>query len=116
MTSREKIATAPSDRSNRATARPVEVLAGTRVLSFDELERWQSVSFDCSGAARNLDLPAEELCSGVYLYVTNATNATHALTVRNDAAGTVVAIPAASPNRSARLWCDGTTWRALLGA
>lgn len=116
MTAREKIATWPSDRASRQTSRPVEVLAGTRVLSFDELERFQSVAFDCSGAARSLDLPPEEQCAGAYLYVTNATNATHALTVRNDAAGTVVAIPAASPNRSARLWCDGTTWRALLGA
>jgi hypothetical protein len=52
----------------------------------------------------------------VYVHITNATAATHALTVRNDAAGTVVAIPAATVNRSARVWCDGVRWYSLLGA
>ena len=116
MSSREKIAINPSDRASRHTARLVEVLAAGRVLTFDELERWQAVAFDCNGAARNLDLPAEELCAGAYLLITNATAATHALTVRNDAAGTVVAIPAATVNRSARVWCDGVRWYSLLGA
>ena len=116
MTAREKIAIAPSDRASRQTARPVEVLSATRVLSFDEVERWQSVAFDCNGAARSLDLPAEELCAGAYLLITNATAATHVLTVRNDAAGTVAAIPAATVNRSAKCWCDGVRWYSLLGA
>jgi hypothetical protein len=116
MSSREKIAIAPSDRASRQTSRAVEVLSGARVLTFDEVERWQSVSFDCNGAARNLDLPPEELCAGVYLLITNATAATHTLTVRNDAAGTVAAIPAATVNRSAKVWCDGVRWYSLLGA
>jgi hypothetical protein len=116
MTARERIAIAPNDRASRQTARPVEVLSAGRVLTFDEVERWQSVAFDCNGAARNLDLPAEEQCAGAYLLVTNATAATHALTVRNDAAGTVAAIPAAAVNRSAKVWCDGVRWYSLLGA
>jgi hypothetical protein len=116
MSSREKIAIAPSDRASRQTSRPVEVLSAGRVLTFDEVERWQAVAFDCNGAARNLDLPAEELCAGAFLYVTNATAATHALTVRNDAAGTVAAIPAATVNRSAKVWCDAVRWYSLLGA
>jgi hypothetical protein len=116
MSARERIAINPSDRASRHTARPVEVLSAGRVLTFDELERWQSVAFDCNGAARNLDLPAEELCAGVYLHVTNATAATHALTVRNDAAGSVAVIPAAAINKSARVWCDGVRWYSLLGA
>jgi hypothetical protein len=116
MSSRERIATWPSERANRQSNRVVEVLTGTRVLSLDEVDRWQAVAFDCNGAARNLDLPDEQHCAGLYLYVTNATAATFALTVRNDAAGTIVAIPAAATFRSARVWCDGTAWRSLLGA
>jgi hypothetical protein len=115
MTARERIATAPSDRSSRQTSRPVEVLSAGRVLTFDEVERWQAVAFDCNGAARNLDLPAEELYAGAFLLITNATAATHALTVRNDAAGTVVAVPAATVNRSARVWCDGSAGTPSLG-
>jgi hypothetical protein len=116
MSSRERIATWPSDRANRQTNRPTEILSGTRVLSLAEVDQWQTLSFDCNGAGRNLDLPDEQHCNGVYLYVTNATAATHALTVRNDVGGTIVAIPAAATFRAARVWCDGTAWRSLLGA
>jgi len=116
MTSRERIAIAPSDRASRQTARPVEVLTGTRVLTLGEVEQWQTVAFDCNGAARNLDLPPVAQCAGVYLHVTNATAATFALTVRDAAAATVVAIPAAAVNRSAKVWCDGVRWYSLLGA
>lgn len=111
---RERIATAPTGRSNRWSVPVSEVLAGTRVLTFAEVERFQAFSFDCNGAARNLDLPAEEGLIGAYLFINNLTAATHALTVRNDAAGTVVAIPA---TKSAVVWCDaGGVWRAFLGA
>jgi len=116
MSSREKIAIAPSDRASRQTARPVEVLSAGRVLTFDELERWQAVAFDCNGAARNLDLPAVGQCVGAYLLVSNATAATFALTVRDAAAATVAVIPAATVNRSAVVWCDGVRWYSLLGA
>ncbi len=110
---RERIATAPTGRANRWSVKANEVLTAARVLTFDEVERYQAFAFDCGAAARNLDLPAEESCVGAHLLVRNSTAATHALTVRNDAAGTVVAIPA---TKAAVLWCDGTTWHPLLGA
>ena len=116
MSGREKIAIAPTDRASRQTVRAVEVLAATRVLTPSEVEQWQAVAFDCAGAARFLDLPAAGQCAGVYLHITNATAATHLLTVRDAAAATVVAIPAAAVNRSAKVWCDGVRWYSLLGA
>jgi hypothetical protein len=116
VSGRERIAIAPTDRASRQTCRPVEVLTGARVLTLAEVEQWQTVAFDCNGAARALDLPPVGHCQGVYLHVTNATAATHALTVRDAAAATVVAVPAGTPNRSAKVWCDGVRWFALLGA
>lgn len=110
---RERIATAPNGRANRWSAKSTETLSAARTLTFDEIERYNAVAFDCNGAARNLVLPAEEVCEGVYLHVRNTTAATHALTVQNDAAGTVIAIPAA---KGAIVWCDGTSWHNILGA
>lgn len=110
---RERIATWPSDRASRLSLLPTETLTGDRTLSLDEIERYNAFAFDCNGAARNLVLPAEAACEGVYLLVRNATAATHVLTIQNDAAGTVEAVPAAT---GAAVWCDGTTWHALLGA
>ena len=115
MTAREKIAIAPSDRASRQTVRPVEALSADRVLTLAEVEQWQTVAFSLA-AARNLDLPPVGQCQGVYLHITNATAATFALTVRDAAAATVVAIPAAAVNRSAKVWCDGGRWYSLLGA
>jgi hypothetical protein len=116
VSGRERIAIAPTDRASRQTCRPVEVLAGARVLTIAEVEQWQAVAFDCSGAARTLDLPPVAQCAGVYLHITNATAATFALTVRDALGATVVAIPAAAVNRSAKVWCDGARWFSLLGA
>lgn len=110
---REHIATWPTARASRFCAKATETLSATRTLTATEVDTYNAVAFDCNGAARNLDLPAEESCQGVYLFIRNVTAATHALTVRNDAAGTVVAIPA---DKGAMVWCDGTSWYALLGA
>lgn len=110
---RERIATAPSGRANRFSARTTETLSAARTLTFDEIERFNAVAFDCNGSARDLTLPAEEVCEGVYLFVRNTTAATHALTIKNDAAGTIIAVPA---TKAAFVWCDGAAWNYQLGA
>lgn len=110
---RENIATAPNGRANRWSAKATETLSANRTLTYDEIERWNAVAFDCNGAGRNLVLPAVSVCAGVYLHVRNTTAATHALTVQDAAAATVIAIPAA---KGAIVWCDGTSWHNILGA
>lgn len=110
---REKIATWPTARASRFSAKALETLAGARVLTMDEIEAYNAVAFDPGGAARNLDLPAEEACAGVYLFIANKADAAEAITVRNDAAGTVTVI---SQSESALVWCDGTSWHAFTGA
>ncbi|WP_330438813.1 hypothetical protein OHB44_27980 [Micromonospora sp. NBC_00821] len=110
---RENIATAPNGRANRWSVKSTEVLAAHRTLTVDEIERYNAVAFDCNGAGRNLVLPAVGVCAGVYLHVRNTTAATHALTIQDAAAATVVAVPAA---KGAIVWCDGVAWQFILGA
>jgi hypothetical protein len=109
---RERISIAPTAGSSRMVTRPSETLSADRVLTVAELEQFQAVTF-ASGAARNLDLPAEGACAGSFLFIRNAFTAAFALTVRNPAAGTVLSL---AQNKSGLVWCDGTTWHGVAGA
>ena len=110
---RERIAIAPNGRASRFSARTAETLAGNRVITFDEVERYQAFAFDPGGAARNVDLPAEEVCAGVFLFISNTADAAEVLTVRNDAGGTVVTPTQAE---ACMVWCDGVRWYGMVGA
>jgi hypothetical protein len=87
----------------------VMVAAGTITLLADSPS---VISVDCAGAARNLDMAAEEAAGmeGKLWIINNLTAATHALTVRNDAAGTIQAIAA---TKSALLMVMGGVWRVI---
>tara|TARA_R100001129_G_C5322265_1_gene247887 strand:+ start:1274 stop:1729 length:456 start_codon:yes stop_codon:yes gene_type:complete len=63
---------------------------------------------------RNLDLPAEALCTGLLLLImNNATgSSSETITLRNDAAATIATIEEAE---QCLVYCDGTTWRGLVG-
>ena len=45
--------------------------------------------------------------------VSNEADAAEVLTIRNDAAATIVT---PTQNEAALLWCDGTSWYGLVGA
>lgn len=113
MTQRERIATWPHDRANRISAKPAETLAGGRVITAVEVERYQAMAFDPGGAGRNVDLPAEESSTGVLLMISNTADAAEVLTIRNDAGGTIVT---PTQNEAALVWCDGVRWYGLVGA
>lgn len=66
---------------------------------------------DAGGGAADLVLPAEASCAGLWLLILNTGGET--ITVENDAAGAVVAIPTA---KSGMVACNGTSWVGLLGA
>ncbi len=70
------------------------------------------VTFDPDGAVRNLDLPAEADCTGIVLYINNAGVVTEIITIRDDAAATICTPDGAE---SAVVWCDGVSWRGLVG-
>jgi hypothetical protein len=110
---REAIAIAPTGRASRMSVRANEVLSATRVITWDEMERFQAFAFDANGAARNVDLPAEAASAGAYLWILNTAAGAFSLTIRNPAAGTVTTL---LQGKAAMVWCDGTTWRAMTGA
>ncbi len=64
---------------------------------------------------RNLDLPAEALCTGLLLLIMNNATASSSetITLRNDAGDTILTIDEAETGLA---FCDGTTWRGLVGA
>lgn len=90
----------------------LEVLGADRVLTQAEVDDNNIFSFD-PAAARNLDLPAEADCAGIVLYIHNAANAAEIITIRDDAAGTVCT---PTQGESAIVFCDGVSWRGLVGA
>lgn len=110
--SRERIATAPTGRSNRFSAKTAETLSGARVITQDEVETYQAFAFDPGGAGRNVDLPAVGACAGVYLYISNLADAAEILTIRNSS-GTTIVTP--TQNECAFVWCDGVRWYGMVG-
>jgi hypothetical protein len=110
---REHIAIAPNGRASRFSAKTNETLTGTRTITYDEVERYQAFAFDPGGAARNVDLPAEESCAGAFLYISNTADAAEIITVRNDAGSTVVT---PTQGEACMVWCDGVRWYGMVGA
>lgn len=70
------------------------------------------VAVDANGGAQDLTLPAEASCDGFVLIIANTGG--EAVTVKDDAAGTVIVLD--DSTQHGLIWCDGTTWRGLIGA
>ena len=85
----------------------VQTLGGTYVIPADG----PPIHFlDPGGAARNVDLPAEE--DALVIAVFNEADAAEAITLRNDAAGTVVTI---AQSEAAIAFCGpDLAWRHVL--
>jgi hypothetical protein len=65
----------------------------------------QVLFLDPGGAGRNVDLPAEETSKGLFFIIVNTADAAEALTIRNDAAGTVGSV---TQNEAAFCICNRT--------
>ena len=113
MPQRERIATWPTGRANRMSARKVEVLSGARVLTYAEIDTFNMFALDANGAARNVDLPAVGSMAGAFLFISNKAAGAFALTVRDAAAATITVI---AQSESALIWSDGISWYAMTGA
>lgn len=85
-------------------------LTGTVVLTVDS----PTLQFmDPGGAGRNVDLPAEENSEGLMFIIQNTADAAEILTIRNDAAATIVT---PTQNEAALVYCAGGVWKGLVGA
>ena len=88
----------------------VETLAGTKTLVPQDA---QFQLLDPDGAGRDLNLPAEEASQGLFFVIKNAAAATHAITVKSDAPGTIDTISAKS---FGIFVCDGSSWVSAVGS
>ena len=109
---REHIAIDPLDWASRISHKLVETLGANRVITVDEVNRYNGFAFDPAGA-RDLTLPATAECAGVVLFISNQADAAEVITIKY-AAGTAICTP--TQNEAAIVWCDGVTWYGLVGA
>ena len=62
------------------------------------------------GAVRDLTLPAEADSAGLMFIIKNVTGGAFAITVKDDAAGTIASL---LETESCIVMCDGTTWEGV---
>jgi hypothetical protein len=90
-------------------ANVTETMAGNKTLTVDS----PTLQFLDPTTARDVTLPAEADSDGLIFVICNTANAGEVITIKNDAAGTVCT---PTQNESAIVFCDGTTWKGLVGA
>jgi len=83
-----------------------ETLSGDKTLATGDA---QIQNIDPGGAARNLDLPAEE--AGLQFLIANRADAAEAITVRDDSDSTLVTV---NQDETAVCISDGTGWIAYV--
>jgi predicted RecA/RadA family phage recombinase len=88
----------------------VQALSGNKTLSADD-PRIQVL--DPGGAGRDVTLPPEGASQGLDFIIHNAADAAEVLTIKEDG-GSTICTP--TQNETAYVYCDGTTWRGMVGA
>ncbi len=88
----------------------VQALSANKTLNADDA-RIQVL--DPNGAGRDVTLPPEAASKGLDFYIHNSADAAEILTIKEDG-GTTICTP--TQNESAYVYCDGTTWRGMVGA
>lgn len=88
----------------------VHTLTGTYVVAADSPSL---LSLDPGGAARNVDMAAEEAVGmeGKIWVIVNAADAAEVITIRNDAAGTIVTL---TQNECAIIFVVGGVWKGYV--
>jgi hypothetical protein len=109
---RERIAINPSDKASRISCKLVETLGANRVITVEEVNRYNGFAFDPAGA-RDLTLPPVAACKGVIIFISNQADGAEVITIKN-AAGTAICTP--TQNEAAIVWCDGVAWYGSVGA
>ncbi len=98
-------------RLERRQGSQVETLSADKTLTPADA-RIQALDPN-SAAGRTVTLPPEEASAGVDFYLHNTADAAENLTVKDDAGTTICTV---GQNQAAYLYCDGTTWRALVAS
>jgi hypothetical protein len=87
-----------------------QTLSGNKTLVCDDA--FYQV-LDPGGAGRDVILPKEAASKGLRFVIRNAADAAEILTVKASDGSTVVVTP--TQNETALVFCDGTTWRGVVG-
>lgn len=118
MGQRENIAIGAKDRSSRFPVRAPEALAGNRVVTIDELERFQVLVFNPSTTSRDVTLPAAAACKDVSVFIANQGTTTGTLVVKDSGGTAIATIGSTAANDVSGAWffSDGTSWFGALGA
>ena len=67
---------------------------------------------DPDGSNRNITLPAEASCTGLFLLIFNTAGAAHSLTIKNDSAADIIVL---DQNQHGIVFCDGTNFIGFMG-
>jgi hypothetical protein len=86
-------------------------LAGAKTLVCDDA--YLQV-LDPGGAGRDVVLPKEAASKGLSFVIRNAADAAEVLTIKASDGSTTICTP--TQDESALVFCDGTTWRGVVGA
>ena len=103
----------PGEPTLLSTSTLTETLAAHRTILQAEIDAYTTLAIDPGGAARNVVLPPEATSAGAFLFIVNTADGAEVITVQDDTPATV-----GTPTQSEgiMLWCDGTTWRGVVGA
>ncbi len=71
---------------------------------------------DANGAARNVKLPTETGNDGKILVIFNPTGAANSLTLQDSGGNALSPAVTVAQNKAVVMVCDGTKWRAIVGA
>jgi hypothetical protein len=71
---------------------------------------------DANGAARTVNLPLETANDGTMLMIVNVAAGAFALTLQSNAGAALSPAVSVAQSKAVLMACDGTAWRALVGA
>lgn len=90
------------------------VLGGTYALNADGEPFVQYL--DANGSARNVKLPVAATNSGKVMLIVNVSAGANTITLQDDGGNAFSPAITVAQNKAVLVFCDGTTWRALVGA
>lgn len=98
-------------RMERRQQSNVEAMSAHKILTADDVRLQILDPNDAAG--RSVTLPAEAVSSGLDFLIHNAADGDETLTIKDDGGSTVCLV---AQNETGYLYCDGTTWRGMVGA
>lgn len=101
------------DSLRRDTTHEIAAAAANQTLADLEALKGNLIVIDPGGGNVDLTLPPEANAAGICLDIQNSADAAETVTVKDDAAATIIVL---AQDEAGRVCCDGTAWRGFVGA